>query len=214
MSNQEPHAVRTVEAIAPSMLLAGIGADALLGWLLSTRSWRYAPGFGWAFGAGLLACALALNAWRYYVTWPASTGAYHEFYVADTHIGEFVQRLSSAAGSSAQGYQIFLPQAHGENEVLDYLTYGLPVRSFVKGRATASQCSGSLLIAYGLQPEADLQQARRVLGPSALIVGSGPRSPLDGRPEFTIYSCDATARPSVAQALEQVSAYNLAMLNR
>ena len=98
--------------------------------------------------------------------------------------------------------------------MLDYLTYGLPVRSFVKGRATATQCSGSLLIAYGLQPEADMQQARRVLGPSAMIVGSGPRSPLDGRPEFTIYSCDATARESVAQALDQGSAFGMIVLKQ
>jgi 4-amino-4-deoxy-L-arabinose transferase-like glycosyltransferase len=214
MSNQEPHAVRTVEAIAPSMVLAGIGAAALVGWVLGLRSWRHGRRSGWALGPGLLACVLALNAWRYNVTWPSSPGAYHEFYVAETHIGEVVRRLAHAADTSSQDYQIFLPQAHGENEVLDYLTYGLPVRSFVKGRATATQCSGSLLIAYGLQPAADLQQAQRVLGPSAIIVGSGPRSPLDGRPEFTIYSCDASARASVAEALDQVSEYNLAVLNQ
>ncbi|MEP7191146.1 MAG: glycosyltransferase family 39 protein, partial [Roseiflexaceae bacterium] len=40
MSNQEPHAVRTVEAIAPSMVLAGVGAAALLGWVLELRDWR------------------------------------------------------------------------------------------------------------------------------------------------------------------------------
>jgi 4-amino-4-deoxy-L-arabinose transferase-like glycosyltransferase len=214
MSNQEPHAVRTVEAIAPSMVLAAIGATALLGWVRALRPWRYNPQFGWALGGGLLLCVLALNSWRYFVTWPATTGAYHEFYVADTHIGEVVQRLASAADSSATGYQIFLPQARGDNEVLDYLTYGIAVHSAAKGRTVATQCGSALLIAYGVQSAIDMQQAYRVLGLSAMIVGVGPRSPIDGRPEFVIYGCDATARPFVARALERDDAFNITMLEQ
>jgi 4-amino-4-deoxy-L-arabinose transferase-like glycosyltransferase len=209
MSNQEPHAVRTVEAIAPSMLLAGVGATALLGWVLELRNWHYNPRLGWALMSGLLLCVLALNSWRYFVTWPATTGAYHEFYVADTHIGQVVQRLTSSTDAPPTGYEIFLPQARGENEVLDYLTYGLGVRSFVKGRATATQCGGALLIAYGEKPDDDMQQARRVLGSSAMIIGAGPRSPLDGRPEFVLYSCDPAMRLVVAHALERDNAFNL-----
>jgi 4-amino-4-deoxy-L-arabinose transferase-like glycosyltransferase len=201
MSNQEPHAVRTVEAIAPSMVLAGVGVTALLGWVLELRGWRSSPQIGWALAGGLLLCVLALNSWRYFVAWPATTGAYHEFYVADTHIGEVVQRLTKSADAPATGYQIFLPQARGENEVLDYLTYGIGVRSFVKGRATATQCGGAVLIAYGEKPDADMQQARRVLGSSAMIIGTGPRSPLDGRPEFVLYGCDPAMRLVVARAL-------------
>ncbi len=201
MSNQEPHAVRTVEAIAPSMVLAGIGATALLGWVLALRPCRYNLRLGWAICGGLIICVLVLNTWRYFVSWPATTGAYHEFYVADTHIGEIVQHLASNADLSSAGYQIFLPQARGDNEVLDYLTYGIAVHSSAKGRVVAAQCSRSLLIAYGIQPASDMQQARRVLGPGAMIIGAGPRSPLDGRPEFVVYGCDATTRPFVARAL-------------
>jgi len=200
MSNQQPHAVRTVEAIAPSMILAGIGATALLGWLLELGHWHSNARLGWAIGGGLLVCVLALNTWRYFVIWPATTGAYDAFYVADTHIGEVVQRIARSADSPAHGYQIFLPQARGDNEVLDYLTYGIAIHSSAKGRA-AAQCGGALLFAYGIQPSADLQQARRVLGPGAMIVGQGPRSPLDGRHEFVVYGCDATARPFVARAI-------------
>ena len=214
MSNQEPHAVRTVEAIAPSMVLAGIGATALLGWVLELRYWRSNPRLGWVIASGLLVCVLALNTWRYFVTWPASTGAYHEFYVADTHIGEVVQRLARSAGSSAKGYQIFLPQVQGDNEVLDYLTYGIAVHSAAKGRSVAAQCGGALLIAYGIQPAADVQQARRVLGPGALVIGEGPRSPLDGKPEFVIYACDTTARPVVARALDRDGTFGVTMLGQ
>ncbi len=214
MSNQEPHAVRTVEAIAPSMVLAAIGAASLLGWLLELRRWRYNARLGWAISGGLLICVLALNTWRYFVTWPATTGAYHEFYVADTHIGEVAQRLASTAGSSATGYQIFLPQARGDNEVLDYLTYGIAVHSSVKGRSAVAQCGRALLIAYGVQPAADLQQARRVLGPGAMIVGEGPRSPLDERPEFVVYGCDATMRRFVARALMSEDSFSVTMLEQ
>jgi hypothetical protein len=211
MSNQQPHAVRTVEAIAPSMVLAGIGAAALLGWLLELRHCRTNARLGWAIAGGLVACVLALNTWRYFVAWPATTSAYDAFYVADTHIGEAAQRLAGSAGSS--GYQIFLPQARGDNEVLDYLTYGMPVHSSAKGRV-ATQCGRALLFAYGLDPFADMQQARRILGASVMIVGSGPRSPIDGRPEFVIYGCDAKVRPFVARALTVEDTFGVTMLKQ
>jgi hypothetical protein len=211
MSNQQPHAVRTVEAIAPSMVLAGMGAAALLGWLLDLRPWRSNAQLGWALAGGLLLCVLALNTWRYFVTWPATTGAYDAFYVADTHIGAAVQRMARSAGSPAQSYQIFLPQARGDNEVLDYLTYGIAVHSSSKGRA-AAQCGRALLFAYGVEPAADIQQARRVLGPGAMIVGAGPRSPLDGRPEFVVYGCDTQVRPFVAHALTIDDTFSVTML--
>jgi 4-amino-4-deoxy-L-arabinose transferase-like glycosyltransferase len=213
MSNQEPHAVRTVEAIAPSMVLAGIGASALLGWLFELRPCRPNARLGWAIGGGVLICVLALNSWRYFVSWPATAGAYDAFYVADTHIGEAVQRLGSSAGASSQGYQIFLPQARGDNEVLDYLTYGIAVHSAAKGRA-AAQCGSALLIAYGIEPAEDMRQARRVLGPGAQIVGAGPRSPVDGRPEFLVYGCDATLRPLIARALRIEDTFNITMLEQ
>jgi hypothetical protein len=153
-------------------------------------------------------CVLALNTWRYFVAWPATTGAYNAFYVADTHIGEVVQRIARSADLPAQSYQIFLPQTRGDNDVLDYLTYGIAVHSSAKGRA-AAQCGGALLFAYGIQPSADMQQAHRVLGPDVMIVGQGPRSPLDGRPEFVVYGCDATLRPFVARALTIVDTFSV-----
>jgi 4-amino-4-deoxy-L-arabinose transferase-like glycosyltransferase len=213
MSNQQPHAVRTVEAIAPSMILAGIGAAALLGWVLELRSWRFHAWLGWAIGGGVLVCVLALNTWRYFVTWPATTGAYDAFYVADTHIGEVVQRIARSASSQAADYQIFLPQARGDNEVLDYLTYGIAVHSSAKGRA-AVQCGRALLFAYGMEPAIDMQQARRVLGPGAMMVGAGPRSPIDGMPEFVIYGCDATVRPFVARALLIEDMFSMTMVEQ
>jgi 4-amino-4-deoxy-L-arabinose transferase-like glycosyltransferase len=213
MSNQQPHAVRTVEAIAPTMVLAGVGAAALLGWVLNLRPWRFQAQLSWALAGGLHLCVLGMNTWRYFVTWPATIDAYDAFYVADTHIGEAVQRIARTAGSSANSYQIFLPQVRGDNEVLDYLTYGIAVHSSAKGRA-AAQCGRALLFAYGKEPDADMRQARRVLGPSALIVGQGPRSPIDGRPEFVVYGCDPQLRPFVAQALDRDDTFGVTMLEQ
>jgi hypothetical protein len=115
---------------------------------------------------------------------------------------------------SATGYRIFLPQARGDNEVLDYLTYGIAVHSAAKGRTVGTQCGGALLIAYGVQPVTDMQQAHRVLGPNAMIVGAGPRSPIDSRPEFVIYGCDTTARAIVARALNRDDTFNITKLEQ
>jgi hypothetical protein len=96
---------------------------------------------------------------------------------------------------------------------LDYLTDGITVHSSAKGRV-ADQCGQALLFAYGMKPDADMRQARRVLGPDAMIVGAGPRSPLDGRPEFVVYGCGATSLPFVARVLAIDDAFGTTVMAR
>src|SRR5262249_41651796 len=105
-SIEAPHAVRTVEAIAPTMLLAAVGACSLAAWMLHLGR-RRSPGATiddrrstthlssivdrlslslstpWllpVLGGVLLAATLALNSTRYFVAWPASPKAYEEFF--------------------------------------------------------------------------------------------------------------------------------------
>jgi hypothetical protein len=102
-SVQAPHAMRTVEVLAPTMILGGIGAVALID-LLADRARRNKPDRRvLGIGAGLLAVALVLNTWRYFVAWPATPQAYAEFYVADTRIGAAARQLALAPEIAANG---------------------------------------------------------------------------------------------------------------
>jgi 4-amino-4-deoxy-L-arabinose transferase-like glycosyltransferase len=200
-SIEAPHAVRTVEVIAPTMLLIALGADVLLRSLAGFKGpiWRHQA--QWAMIAAASVAVLALNGLRYFVIWPATPKAYEEFYVADTHIGEVTQLLARAPDLSAKGYRIFLPAEPHDDDVLGYLTSGVDVGTF-DGQAL-SQAPGdhALLIVYGDLSAAAAAQARQALGPGGSELGTGPLSPLSGRPEFVIYGRGPEAARAVDQTL-------------
>jgi 4-amino-4-deoxy-L-arabinose transferase-like glycosyltransferase len=199
LSGQAPHAVRMVEAIAPTLLLAGWGGGALLGWASEEWRWLDKPRRKWSVGVGLVLGLLALNGWRYFVAWPATLPAYEEFYVADTHIGEAAQRLASAPELAAGHYHVFVFGARGDNDVLDYLTSDAAIGMVDGDHLSVQPGDQPLLIMHGDRPTAD--QAQRILGNDVTLLAMGPRSPTSDQPEFVIYG-----RGAAAQAVTSVLA--------
>jgi 4-amino-4-deoxy-L-arabinose transferase-like glycosyltransferase len=202
-SIEAPHAVRTVEIIAPSMLLAGVGADMLLRQAaLGLRADRYRRFQAGAIVVGALAL-LALNGVRYFIIWPAQPQVYAQFYVPDTHIGMLAQRLAHDSGLVANHYQLFIPIHPGSDEILEYLTSDISVGRF-DGRALSEPPGEhALLITYGDMSQDRIAHTARLLGPGAVELGTGPRSPVTGRPEFIIYGRNAADAPAVSHLLAQ-----------
>jgi 4-amino-4-deoxy-L-arabinose transferase-like glycosyltransferase len=225
-SIEAPHAVRTVEAIAPAILLAAVGACAVADWVtqfsgnsstattIDDKRWTaplssivYHPSslqarqaLSFLIGAGLLLAALALNGTRYFVAWPASPKAYEEFFVAETHAGELIQHLVAQPEIRAGGYQIYIPAGAVRNDVLRYLTNGIALNTFAHNRLAAPAGDRALLIDIGDQP-GDPRALREALGPGAAQLASGPISPLSGKPEWTLYGRGPEAALAVARAL-------------
>jgi hypothetical protein len=211
-SIEAPHAVRTVEVIAPTMLLAAIGACTLLTTNDERRTTnderRRMRGLSFvvrrsskfALVAGLLLAALALNGTRYFVTWPESPNAYEEFFVAETDAGEIIQRLVAQPEIKAGGYKIYVPANAVKNDVLLYLTSGITLETFAHSRLATPAGDRALLIDIGDQAS-DPQDLRQALGQGAALLGVGPISPLSGKPEWTIYGRGPAAAQAVARAL-------------
>jgi 4-amino-4-deoxy-L-arabinose transferase-like glycosyltransferase len=223
-SIEAPHAVRTVESIAPTMLLAAVGSITLAAGMPQLRRNRSAattlgtsrsttrlsssadrlisaqsrPTLRSLIGAGLLVAALALNGARYFVAWPASPKAYEEFSAAETSAGQIIQRLAAQPEIQAGGYQIYVPDSAARTDVLRYLTSGLALDTFAHGQLARPAGDRALLIDIGDQP-GDPQALRQALGEGAAMLGVGPISPLSGRPEWTIYG----RGPEAAQAVER-----------
>jgi len=214
-SIEAPHAVRTVEAIAPTMLLAAVGACTLL--QPPRRQGRQGtnkkkslgetagvlavnPLAASALAGALLLGALALNGARYFVAWPASPKAYEEFFVAETHAGELIQRLAAQPEIRAGGYQIFVPAGALRDDVLRYLTSGIALNTFARNRLASPAGDRALLIDIGDQP-GDPQALRQALGDGAALLASGPISPISGKPEWTLYGRGPETAGAVARAL-------------
>jgi hypothetical protein len=81
-----------------------------------------------------------------------------------------------------------------------YLTNGIRLETFAHNRLTTPAGEHALLIDIGEQPS-DLQALRQALGNGATLLGSGPISPLSGKPEWTIYGRGPAAAQAVARAL-------------
>jgi 4-amino-4-deoxy-L-arabinose transferase-like glycosyltransferase len=213
-SIEAPHAVRTVETITPAILLAAVGCFTLatrtkdegrrtkdegrkphLPSSLVVRRWS-----GGILTAGLLIAVFALNGARYFVAWPQSPKAYEEFFVAETHAGELIQRLAAQPEIRAGSYQIYVPASALQNDVVRYLTSGIPLETFAHNRLATPAGDHALLIDIGEQAS-DPQALRQALGDGAVLLGSGPISPLSGGPEWTIYGRGPAAAQAVAQAL-------------
>ncbi len=217
-SIEAPHAVRTVEVIAPTMLLAALGSSTLAAWMnderRTTNDERRSTTHLWPFvlrplststlptvlGIGLLIAALVLNGVRYFVAWPQSPQAYEEFFVAETHAGEVIQRLVAQPEIQTGGYQIYVPASAVKSDVVRYLTSGIVLETFAHGRLTPPAGANALLIDIGDQP-GDQQALLQALGAGAALLGSGPISPLSGNPEWTIYGRGPAAAQAVSHAL-------------
>jgi hypothetical protein len=223
-SIEAPHAVRTVEVIAPTMLLAAVGALTLAAGTAESRSSTETMGARRStsrlssvvdrraspqlrplrfqlLGAGLLGAILALNGARYFVAWPASPKAYEEFLVAETHAGELIQRLAAQPEVGASRYQIYVPADAAQTDVLRYLTSGIALHTFEAGRVAIPAGERALLIDIGDQPGAP-EAITAALGDGAAALASGPVSPLSGYPEWTIYGRGPEAAQAVARTLE------------
>lgn len=151
-------------------------------------------------GIGLLIAALVLNGVRYFVAWPQSPQAYEEFFVAETHAGEVIQRLVAQPEIQTGGYQIYVPASAVKSDVVRYLTSGIVLETFAHGRLTPPAGANALLIDIGDQP-GDQQALLQALGAGAALLGSGPISPLSGNPEWTIYGRGPAAAQAVSHAL-------------
>jgi hypothetical protein len=147
-----------------------------------------------------LLAALVFNSTRYFVAWPSSPQAYEEFFVAETHAGEVIQRLAAQPEIQAGSYQIYVPAGTASSEVLHYLTNGIQLKTFAHNQLSAPAGDHALLLDIGDQAS-DPQALRQALGRSAALLVAGPISPLSGKPEWAIYGRDPAAAQAVARAL-------------
>ncbi len=93
-----------------------------------------------------------------------------------------------------------MPASAVQSEVVRYLTSGVALETFAHSRLSTPAGDNALLIDIGDEPS-DPQALRQALGDGAALLGSGPISPLSGKPEWTIYGRGPAAAQAVARAL-------------
>lgn len=174
LSVDSPHAMRAIDAVGFACLLAAFGWSRLIALFAARRG-------ALTILAGTAICALALNVWTYFVLMPPDRTHWTAFYPVHTRIGAALREIATTRGPAALT-QIYIPRGLSDNEVLVYLTLGLPVQTFEGTQLSAPAQPGALFFFSGYNYQRDsapliaalsLDPTPALLGPP-LPDGSGP----------------------------------------
>lgn len=135
LSSDAPHALRSIDVVAPTMLIAAIALTAL--GMAVQCSW---PALRLPLGVGVPAAAVLFNIWVYFGHTPYDPRIWDKFeYTRETAIGSYLRQ-------SGDRSPVVLPQVIAETDVIRYLAYDLPVQSFNPGSPPALPSGTRLLI--------------------------------------------------------------------
>ncbi|HEY0739425.1 MAG TPA: glycosyltransferase family 39 protein [Herpetosiphonaceae bacterium] len=119
LSSDAPHALRSIDVVAPTMLIAAIALAALA--IHARRSW---PALRLPIGVGVPAASMLFNIWLYFGHTPYDPRIWDKFeYTRETAIGSYLRQSDDRS-------PVVLPQLIAETDVIRYLAYDLPVQSF------------------------------------------------------------------------------------
>jgi hypothetical protein len=174
LSNGAPHTVRSVDAIAPALLIAAY-AVARIAPTLARR-----PALAGAGALAATALVAAVNLWGYFGRVPYDPRVWDAFtYTADAAIGQAIR------GGACRG-QAFVPQELADNDVLLYTAYGHSVQPFLADALPRRFPAGSCVFLPPDFPADDRAQVERAVAgaaePQVL-----QRYPGTDRPVFWIY---------------------------
>lgn len=158
-STNAPHAMRSLGALAPSCMLAGMALDTLIRGTTGAASqqWRrIAP----VIAAGMLTVSLAFNVWLYFVAMPRNPAVYNEFDQTETAAGRVARAAATTNDPQLRAVQVFLDRRLIERDTVRFLTSDLSVGIFDGARLPATVTGDVLLI---LPPDASAEERKAAL---------------------------------------------------
>lgn len=198
-STDAPHAMRSLPALAPALMLAAVGLDALL----HAESVRL-PARRMISGlvAGAFVLSLAFNIWLYFVNMPNNPRVYNEFEPPLTAMARVASAPFHTNNPSLQQVRVFLPVKIMLKDTVHFLCYNLPVGLYGGNSLASPPGSAALLLLPPDASPAEQAAALKALGPGAHAL---PRVPLDpgGQPLFLAYGLGMQGEQLIHAALPQ-----------
>ncbi|MCS6839450.1 MAG: hypothetical protein NZ699_11920 [Roseiflexus sp.] len=190
-STNAPHAMRSLGALAPSCMLAGIALDALVGSArIAGAPQRFtAP----AVVAGALIASLVFNIWLYFGAMPRNPAVYNEFDQTETAVGRVARAAATTNDPRLRAVQVFLDRRLIERDTVRFLTSDLTVGVFDGMRLSEAVTGDALLILSPDAPDSERTAALAALGPTAREL-TPPLLPDGETPLFLAYGTGEGAR--------------------
>lgn len=175
LSNGAPHTVRSVDAIAPALLIAAYGAARIAPTLARQPTPARVGGL-----VAAVAIIAAVNIWGYFGRVPYDPRVWDAFtYTEETAIGRAIQ------GGACRG-QALVPQALADSDVMRYMAYGHSVEPLRADAPPKQFPAGACVFVPASLAAADRAQLERA------IAGAAPpqviqRYPGSDNPVFWMY---------------------------
>jgi hypothetical protein len=141
---------------------------------------------------GMIALALALNYWTYFVEMRFSPTVWTMFYPIHTQMGVYLRAVADEQGPEALR-RVYVPEGFADNSVFQYLTHGLPVQTYRNVNVPESAKTGAILLLSGYSYERDAQELMQYIGPQPTPTARGPNLPGIDTPAFVGYETQPIA---------------------
>ncbi len=179
-----PHAMRSIDAAAFACAIAAIGWGALLQRIPAGIGQRTRPVL--VAAVAVVAVALALNVWVYFVAMPTNREVWTSFYPVHTQIGGYLREMANEEGRESVQH-IYVQEKLTRNAVLRYLTDDLPVQTFDGTQVSRRPAPNARLILSGYAGPHDRAKLAPLIGDDPVPVERGPVLPDGKTPSFTVY---------------------------
>jgi hypothetical protein len=193
-STDAPHAMRSLGALGPTCLLAGVGMAAVLQRaqklqsapppnLHALRAFR-GEQQRVVFGGALLVASLTFNLALYFRQMPRDPRVYTEFDVGATAMARIARMPFESDDPAFRAVTVFLSEMTREQETARLLLDGVPINIVDDGRFSTPPGAQALVLLPTDAPPEWHDAARAALGPDAFVIEGVPRYPGSDRPLF------------------------------
>lgn len=181
-STDAPHAMRSLGALAPACMLAGVGVDAIY------RVMRHSATSRWStiVVGGLLGASLAFNTALYFGVMPRDPAVYREFEIADTMLGRVARAPAVSSDPRIRQVRVFLSRRVVDRDVVRFLTFGLDLGRFDGAQLSRPAGDQALVLLPANATDAERAAVLTALGPAARELAT-PRFPDNQQPLFHAY---------------------------
>lgn len=183
-SIEAPHAMRSLGALAPACILAGLGLAAILQVIQTIATRRFVTLFA---GSCVLIVSLVGNTWLYFWQMAHDPLVYNEFDIATTTMARIARLPFETNDPALRDVKVYLPAELDRKDIKRLLTSRVPTEAFSRNQLSTPPGEQAIILLPSNAPPERREAALAALGPDATQLAVVPHYPNSDQPIFIAY---------------------------